>query len=105
MNLARDGDRVFFRTYEQAGKFKRLRNNQRVELAPSTRSGTATGPAVPALARLLDPGEDPRPAELIDRKHRIFQGFLVRMAHRLRGYRTRHFELLPTDETGEPAAQ
>jgi PPOX class probable F420-dependent enzyme len=97
VNVAVDGDRVYFRTYEQAGKFKRIRNNSRVEVAPSTFRGTATGPASPARVAMLTGADDERAATLIDRKHRIFQGFLVRTAHRLRGYTTRHFELLPIE--------
>ena len=97
VNVALDGNRVYFRTYEQAGKFKRIRNNPKVEVAPSTFRGEATGPASPARAVLLTGDDDSRAAALIDRKHKIFQGFLVRTAHRLRGYTTRHLELLPVD--------
>jgi uncharacterized protein len=100
VNVAVDGDRVFFRTYEEAGKFKRLRNNPRVEVSPSTSRGAATGPAMPATARLLSGADDRRAAELIDRKHKVFQRILVRLAHRVRGYTTRHFELHPIDYPG-----
>ena len=100
VNIVRDGDRVYFRTYEQAGKFKRLRRNPHVEVAPSTARGKATGPAVRATVQILHGAEDRRAGELIDRKHRIFQGLLVRTAHRLKGYTTRHFELLPEREPG-----
>jgi|SRR5215213_5721809 len=95
VNVAVDGNRVYFRTYEEAGKFKRIRNNAAVEVAPSTFRGVATGPAKLARAVLLSGGDDARAASLIDDKHRIFQAFLVRTAHRLRGYTTRHLELLP----------
>src|SRR5262245_36166139 len=93
VNVAVDGDRVFFRTYEQAGKFKRLRNNPRVLVAPSTRTGTATGPEIEATATLLTGADDALAARLIDEKHPIFQRGLVRTAHRVRKYTTRHFEL------------
>ncbi len=81
VNVAVDGNRVFFRTYEQAGKFKRIRNNPSVEVAPSDRKGNATGSVLPARAVLLDGPDDALAARLIDQKHRIFQGFLVRTAH------------------------
>ena len=104
VNVAVDGDRVFFRTFEQAGKFKRLRNNPRVEVARSTWRGEATAPGVAAQVRLLTGADDSRAAQLIDQKHKVFQGFLVRTAHRLRGYTTRHLELLPPEVTpGEVA--
>jgi PPOX class probable F420-dependent enzyme len=97
VNVAVDRERVYFRTYEEAGKFKRLRNNPKVEVAPSTFRGKATGPAIPARARLLSGEDDARAAQLIDEKHKVFQGFLVRTAHRVRKYTTRHFELLPAE--------
>ena len=97
VNVAVDADRVFFRTYEQAGTFKRLRNNSTVEIAPSDARGNPRGPSRPAVARLLTGTDDDTAATLIDRKHRIFQGLLVRLAHRLFRYTTRHFELLPFD--------
>src|SRR5215208_2645963 len=58
VNVAVQSDRVFFRTYEQAGKFKRLRNDPRVLVAPSTPRGTPTGPEVPARAVLLSGADD-----------------------------------------------
>lgn len=35
-----------------AGKMKRIRNNPRVEIAPSSMRGRALGPYVPAMARI-----------------------------------------------------
>jgi uncharacterized protein len=97
VNVAVDGERVYFRTYEQAGKFKRLRNDPRADVAPSDFRGNPTGPSTAARVRLLSGADDARAAELIDRKHTIFQRLLVRTAHRVRGFKTRHFELLPAD--------
>jgi len=36
VNVAVEGDHIFFRTWDTTGKFKRLRNNTMVELVPST---------------------------------------------------------------------
>lgn len=104
VNVAVDGNRVYFRTYEQAGKFKRMRNNSRVDVAPSTFRGEATGPSIGARVRLLAGDEDARAARLIDAKHKLFQGMLVRTAHRVRRYTTRHFELLPLEGAVSSAA-
>ena len=104
VNVAADGERVYFRTYAESGKLKRLRRDARVEVAPSTPTGRATAPSIPAVAQILHGAEDERAGALIDRKHRIFQGGLVRLAHRLRGYATKHFELLPPDGQREEAA-
>ena len=100
VNVAVAGDRVFFRTYEQAGKFKRLRNDSHVRVAPSTWRGEPTGPAMDARAEPLTGPDDAMAAGLIDAKHTIFQKLLVRTAHRVRGYTTRHFELLPPAPPG-----
>ena len=95
VNVARSGDRLFFRTYEQAGKFKRLRNNPRVLVAPSNARGVASGEAMAARAVPLTGADDELAGRLIDAKHKVFQGVLVRTAHRVRRFTTRHFELLP----------
>jgi hypothetical protein len=97
VNVAVAGNRVVFRTYEQAGKFKRLRNNPRIEVAPSTFRGVATGPALQGFARLLTGADDAWAARLIDQKHTIFQRILVRTGHKVRRYGTCHFELLPAE--------
>lgn len=95
VNIVIEGDRAFFRTFEESWKFKRLRRNPKVEVAPSTVMGTPTGPSVRAEARLLDGQEDDHAGRLIDAKHRLFQGILIRFGHRVRGFRTRHFEVRP----------
>ena len=53
VSIAFDGDRAFFRSYDQAWKTKRLRHNTRVEIAPATLRGKPTGPAVAGRATLL----------------------------------------------------
>jgi hypothetical protein len=42
------------------------------------------------------PADCAAPKALV-RKHRIVHGILVPLAHRLRGYKTVHFELTPID--------
>lgn len=51
VNIVVDGNRAFVRTYDTAWKLKRIRNNPRVKVAPSTFRGQPTGPAVDARAR------------------------------------------------------
>ena len=93
VNIAVERDHAYFRTFEENWKFKRLQHNSSVEVAPSTFTGKRTGPSSHALARLLTGSEDRHASELIDAKHRLFQGVLVRLMHRLRGLHARHFEL------------
>jgi PPOX class probable F420-dependent enzyme len=46
-------------TGSQTGKAKRIRNNPAVTLAPCTRRGAVTGPAVPAQAVIVSVGGRP----------------------------------------------
>ena len=98
VSIAVDGDKAFVRTWDTAGKFKRVRNNPEVEVAPRTTRGKPTGPAVRARARVLKGGEAARAARLLARKHPILHGLLVPAVHRLRGNEPVHMELTPTDD-------
>jgi PPOX class probable F420-dependent enzyme len=97
VNIAVDGDHAYIRTYDRAGKAKRLRNNPNVEIAPSTMRGKPTGPAIRARLRLLSGDEDKHAASALRRKHRIVHGFLVPLSHRLARYKTLHYEVTPLD--------
>ncbi len=97
VNIAVDGDRAFVRTFDRAWKTKRLRNNPEAQIAPSTARGKPTGPAVRVRARLLSGDEATQAGRALRRKYRIVHGILVPLTHRLRGYKTVHFELTPID--------
>ena len=56
-----------------------------------------TGPAIRAPARPLSGDESVYAGRAITRKHPILHGFLVPLAHRLRGNKTVHIELTPVD--------
>ena len=93
VNIAVDGDHAYIRTYDCAGKAKRLRNNPSVEIAPSTFRGKPIGPAIQAKMRLLDGEEAKIAARALARKYRILQGILVPLSHRLARYKTLHYEV------------
>lgn len=99
VTIAVDGDRAFFRTYDQSWKARRLRRNPEVEAAPSTAGGKPRGPAIRGRARLLDAAEAAHARRLIARRSPILQGIAVPSFHRLRGYRTLHYELEPVPPT------
>lgn len=93
VNVVVRGDHAYFRTYDQAFKAKRLARDPEVEIAPSTYRGTATGAAAHARTRLLTDEEAKPIRRLLARKHPFLQGFAVPVFHRLKGYRTLHYEL------------
>ena len=99
VSVAVDGDRAFIRSFRESGKVKRILRNPDVTVAPCTLSGKVTGAALPARARVLS-GEDARRAsQAISRKHRLLQGLLVPLGHRLMRRRTVHLELEPREWT------
>jgi hypothetical protein len=83
----------YFRTYDAAGKAKRLRNFPDVRVAPGTARGKATGPYVTGTARLLDGAQAERARTRLARKHPLLHGFLVPFAHRRKGWTTLHYAL------------
>jgi uncharacterized protein len=54
-----DDGRAYVRTMEASGKVKRIRNDPRALIAPSTVRGKPTGPAVAGTARVLPKDEWP----------------------------------------------
>ncbi len=65
--FAEEDGRLYVMTRSDSGKFKRLRNNPQVEIAPCTMRGRRTGPALAARAR---PAEDQgRARQAIRRKY------------------------------------
>jgi PPOX class probable F420-dependent enzyme len=97
VHLAVEGEHAFVRTWSTSGKFKRMIHHPAVELAPSTWSGWPTGPAIGARARVQSSAEAVHAAHALAQKYPLLQGILVPLYHRLRGYRTVHVELMPTD--------
>ena len=93
VSIAFAGGRAFFRSYDKAWKTKRLRNNPQVEVAPATISGKATGPAIHARAQLLSGADARLAAKTLAGRHHVLQKVVVPLYHRMRRYRTMHYEL------------
>ena len=93
VSIVIDGGRAYFRTYDAAGKAKRLRNFPEVRVAPSTFRGRPTGSSVAGTARLLDDDEAARARDLLAAKYPWLHGRLVPWIHRRKGWRTLHYEL------------
>ncbi|MHA6799693.1 PPOX class F420-dependent oxidoreductase [Bounagaea algeriensis] len=93
VSIAVRGEHAYIRTYDKAGKSKRLRNFGEVQFCPSTFRGAPTGAVVAARARLLDGDEARRAATLLTRKYRLLHGVIVPLGHRIMRTRTLHYEL------------
>jgi uncharacterized protein len=103
VTIAVEGDHAFVRTYDRAGKAKRLRNDPAVRITPSTVGGRPRGEPLPARAVLLDGAEAEHAARAIARRQPILQGVLVPLFHRMKRYRTLHYRVVPLAE-GDPDA-
>ena len=100
VSLAVDGDHAYLRSFEQAGKTRRLHHNPKVAVTPSTARGRPTGPTIQATARRLEGAEAQRAARLLAGKHPLLHGVLVPLSHRLgraKTDKTVHFQLTPLD--------
>ena len=62
-------DKLYVMTRSDSGKYKRLRSNPQVRIAPCTLRGKITGPDFPARARILPPEDWPRARRTIERKY------------------------------------
>ena len=64
-----NGEKRFVMTRSDSGKYKRIRNNPQVRIAPCTIRGKLTGPEFEATARIL-PAEDwPQARQTIEQKY------------------------------------
>jgi PPOX class probable F420-dependent enzyme len=64
----RDG-KLYVMTRSDMGKFKRIRNNPQVKVAPCTVRGKVTGPEFAGTARILPPEEFARARATINHKY------------------------------------
>ena len=97
VNIAVEGDRAYFRTWDTAWKLRRIRNNPEVQFAPSTARGKPTAPAIEARARVLEGEGSARAGKLLASKYPALHSLLVPLVHRLRGNKTMHVELSPEE--------
>ena len=67
--FAEDGGKLFVMTRTDSGKFKRIRNNPEIKIAPCTMAGKITGPEFPARVRILPESEWDRARNAIRAKY------------------------------------
>ena len=64
-----DNDKLYVKSRSDSGKYKRIRNNPQVRIAPCTMRGKITGPEFAATARILPPQDWPRAQRAIREKY------------------------------------
>jgi len=105
VNLVVENDHIFFRTWRESGKAKRLHNFSEVHVAPSDRRGHPLGGRLSGRATLLHDDDDRHASGLINRRFPVLQGIFVRLFHRLRRLRTQHYVIrelrIETAELGQ----
>jgi uncharacterized protein len=67
--FAEEGGKLFVMTRTDSGKFKRIRNNPQIKIAPCTISGKITGPEFPAQVRVLPEADWDRARNAIHAKY------------------------------------
>lgn len=67
--FAEEGSNIYVKTRNDSGKYKRMRNNSRVQIAPCTVRGKITGPQFEATARILPPENWSAPQKAMGRKY------------------------------------
>src|SRR5690349_6462267 len=74
VHIEGEGQRAFMRSWDTAGKIKRIRNNPDVAIAPCTLLGRVTGSAVRARARVLGGTEAEAARRALARKYPVLHG-------------------------------
>lgn len=82
--IARDGDRALVITEKNSWKVKRIRNTPRVTLAVCDMKGRAKGPAVEAVASVLDDSQTDMVYRAINKRYGII-GKVFSFFSKLRG--------------------
>ena len=75
-----DRGRLYFRTYAHSAKVKRIRNNPRVRVAPSTIRGKPKGAAAEGTAKVLDPADVPHAEATIQSNYGLLRRIYERGA-------------------------
>lgn len=92
VSLVQADGRMYFRTYDQAGKAKRMRNFPQVRMSPCTFLGKVRGTPTLGTARLLEGADATRARQLLARRFPVLHGLAVPSVHRIKGWVTLHYE-------------
>jgi len=64
-----ENGKLYVKTRSDSGKYKRMRNNSHVQVAPCTMRGKITGPQFDGTARILPAPDWPAAQKTINRKY------------------------------------
>lgn len=103
--FAHDGDRLVGLSQPQTGKVKRIRNNPRVKLQPSTASGQIRGDAVDGVARVLPPEEFAAADAALRRKYGLQYRLFGAMLKLRRVTQRVYWEVKPVTESMRETTQ
>lgn len=92
--FAQDGQRLYVMTADNTGKIKRVRNSSRVQVGPSDRRGTPTGPLADGTARVLPSAEARRANVLLNRKYGLMKR-MFDLAQKIRSTPRVYLEIVP----------
>jgi PPOX class probable F420-dependent enzyme len=67
--FAEQGEKLYVMTRNDSGKYKRIRNNPQIKVAPCTMGGKITRPEFSAIARVLPPAQWPEAKKALHRKY------------------------------------
>ncbi len=67
--FAEENNKLYFMTRDDSGKYKRIRNNPQVKVAPCTIRGKIIGPEFPARVRVLPPEDREHARQAIRAKY------------------------------------
>jgi uncharacterized protein len=67
--FAEQDDKLYVKTRSDSGKYKRIRNNPQVRIAPCTIRGKIIGPEFAATARILPADDWPLAQTLLEKKY------------------------------------
>ena len=91
--FVQDGDILFVRTIANSGKVKRIRNTQRVQIAPCKMDGVLLGDWVEASAHLVsDPDVDRKVDRLLGKKYGLMKS-LFGLASSMQGRKNAVIEI------------
>ena len=90
-------DKIYVWTTKDSGKVKRIRNDARVQIAPSTRLGRPLGPIAAATARILPSAEQKEAQSVTDGQFGWLKKFFG-LIWRVQGRKQIYLEITPTEE-------